>query len=219
MDVPEVARRTGADVYGSPNTCALLRILGVSPDRLYALSAGDQLRLAGGSIELAVFPAVHGKILGRSIFTGPLSQQLRPPLHLRDYRMDVTFSFLLQAAGYRLLDWSSEDVAMEEAPLHAASASPADVLFVKPFGTRAYYELLLQSVQPRLVIPIHWDNFFRPLSQPLRPLLSPPTWSWSRRPFQRVDLTAFRRVVQQVAPAARVFIPDPLRTYDLRQLL
>src|SRR5260370_40827586 len=97
--------------------------------------------------------------------------------------MDLDFSFAVGAAGYRLLAWSSE---------HAAPAVAADILWVKPFATRpAFYAELLRAVRPRLVIPIHWDGFLRPLSKPLRPMLRPP--GASMRPLPRVDLTEFRR--------------------------
>src|SRR5258708_1809411 len=44
MDVPEVARRTGAAVYGSPNACALLQALRVPPAQLHRLPAGAPAR-------------------------------------------------------------------------------------------------------------------------------------------------------------------------------
>jgi L-ascorbate metabolism protein UlaG (beta-lactamase superfamily) len=208
MDVPEVAARGGAAVYGSPNTCALLRRLGVAPECVHSLADGDHVGLDEVGVEVEVVGAVHGKVLGRPIFTGPLPSDLRPPLRLRDYRMDVDFSFLLRTATYRLLDWSSE---------RAEPAVAADVLFVKPFGTRAYFERLLRLVQPRLVIPIHWDDLYRPLSKGLRPMIGPPRWSVP--PFRRVDLADFQRMIWQVAPHARAFVPDLFRVYDLGDLV
>jgi L-ascorbate metabolism protein UlaG (beta-lactamase superfamily) len=207
MDVPEVARRTGAAVYGSPNACALLQALGVAPAQLHRLAAGDRLRLGAFAVE--VLPAVHRTALGRPIFTGPLRRELAPPLRLRDYRMDLDFSFAVGAAGYRLLAWSSE---------RAAPAVAADILCVKPFATRpAFYAELLRAVRPRLVIPIHWDGFLRPLSKPLRPMLRPPCWSM--RPLRRVDLAEFRQVIQGIAPGTAVFVPEIFRSYDLGDLL
>jgi L-ascorbate metabolism protein UlaG (beta-lactamase superfamily) len=208
MDVPDVAARTGAAVYGSPNTCRLLSILGVPEERLHVLAGDDRLSPDGVDVEVDVLPADHGRILGRPIFMGAVRDNIRAPLRLRDYRMDVDFSFLLRTAGYRLLDWSSEGVE---------GAVAANVLFVKPFGSRSYYDALLSTVRPRLIMPIHWDDFFRPISQPVRPMFGPP--SWSIPPLRRVDLAAFRRLILQVASQARVFVPDMFRSYDLGELL
>src|SRR5260370_42523683 len=104
--------------------------------------------------------------------------------------MDLDFSFAVGAAGYRLLAWSSE---------HAAPPVAADILCVKPFATRpAFYAELLRAGRPRLVIPIHWDGFLRPLSKPLPPMLRPP--GWSRRPLRQRDLAHLRRPTQGIAP-------------------
>jgi L-ascorbate metabolism protein UlaG (beta-lactamase superfamily) len=206
LDVPEVARRSNADVYGSANTCHLLEVLGAARSRLHLLAAGDCLQMGPFGVE--VLPAIHTRILGRPFLVGPLADELHPPLRLLDYRMDVDFSFRVSAGSYTLLDWSSES---------AEGATPADVLFVKPFGTRTYYAELLDAARPQLVIPIHWDNFLRPLSKPLRPMMRPPVWSL--RPLRRVDLSAFRRMLGELAPDVDVFVPEMFRAYDLCERL
>jgi hypothetical protein len=207
MDAPDVAQRTGAVVYGSSNACQLLAVCGIPQARVHSIAAGHHVYCDPFQIE--VLPAVHGTILGWPIFTGPLAADLRPPLRLRDYRMDVTFSFLVRAAGYQLLDWSSDRIE---------SAVPADVLFVKPHTPRrAYYAELLRTARPRLVIPLHWDDFLRPLSKPVRPLWRRP--AWSARPLRRIDLAEFRQMIHELAPRTRVFVPEMFRPYDLRQLL
>ncbi|MEE8585048.1 MAG: MBL fold metallo-hydrolase, partial [Acidobacteriota bacterium] len=57
----------------------------------------------------------------------------------------------------------------------------ADVLFLstatlglqKPDFQNAYYAQTVKKVQPRLVIPVHWDNFLLPLSEPIEFLGTP----------------------------------------------
>jgi L-ascorbate metabolism protein UlaG (beta-lactamase superfamily) len=206
MDVPAVIDQTRAIAYGSPNTCQLLAILGVPEEHLHEIKVGDQLTL--GTFQVRIFSAEHGLVLGRPFATGSLASNLRPPLRMRDYRMDACFSFLIEVDGLRFLDWSSEQVH---------SAPPANVLFVKPQQEQAYYEALLGMVQPRVVIPIHWDNFMRPLSQPLRPMLKPPRLAFP--PFARVDLTAFTQLIKRIAPHTQVFLPQILRLYELSEFL
>jgi L-ascorbate metabolism protein UlaG (beta-lactamase superfamily) len=206
MDVPAVLRQTGATAFGSPNTCQLLALLGVPQECIHEIRVGDQFPL--GTFQIEVFSAEHGLVLGRPWALGPLACDLRPPLRLRDYRMDSYFSFLIEVGGLRFLDWSSE---------RAESAVPADVLAVSPHRERVYYEALLRVVQPRVVIPIHWDAFMRPLSQPLRPMLKPPRLAFP--PLARVDLVAFGQLIKEVAPEAQVFIPEILCLYELSDIL
>ena len=122
--------------------------------------------------------------------------------------MDTCFSFLIEVDGLRFLDWSSEKVRL--APL-------ADVLFVKPLQKPAYYEALLGIVQPRVVIPIHWDDFMRHLSQPLRPMLKPPRLAFP--PLARVDLTAFSHLIKRIDPQVQVFLPEIFHLYELSEFL
>lgn len=206
MDVPEVIRHTGATAFGSPNTCQLLSLSGVSQECIHEIKVGDQFAL--GAFQIEVLPAEHGLVLGRPFASGPLARGLRLPLRMRDYRMDSCFSFLIMVGGLRFLDWSSE---------RPEPAVPADVLLVKPQQEQPYYEALLHVVQPRVVIPMHWDDFMRPLSRPLRPMLKPPRLAFP--PFSRVDLAGFRRLLKQIAPEMQVFIPDVLHLYELKEIL
>ena len=206
MDVPAVIEQTRATAYGSTNTCRLLTILGVPEEHLHVIKVGDQLTL--GMFQVAVLQAQHGLVLGRPFATASLAPNLHPPLRMRDYRMDTCFSFLIEVDGLRFLDWSSEKVHL--APL-------ADVLFVKPLQKPAYYEALLGVVQPRVIIPIHWDDFMRPLSQPLRPMLKPPRLAF--QPLALVDLTAFSQMIKRIDPQVQVFFPEIFHLYELSEFL
>ena len=206
MDVPAIIEQTKAIAYGSPNTCHLLANLGVPEEHLHEIKVGDQLTL--GVFQVAILQAEHGLVLGQPYATGSLDPTLHPPIRMRDYRMDTYFSFLIEVDGLRFLDWSSEQVHL--APL-------ADVLFVKPLQKPAYYEALLDVVQPCVVIPIHWDDFMRPLSQPLRPMLKPPHLAFP--PLTRVDLTEFSQLIKRIAPKTQVFLPEIFHLYKLSKFL
>ena len=98
LDVPEVARQTGAPVLGSHNTCGLLAALGVPEHQLREIQVGDRLTL--GNFQVTVLESVHIPTPGFS--SGPLPRGLRPPLRARDYRMDGSFAFFVRVGGYRL---------------------------------------------------------------------------------------------------------------------
>jgi L-ascorbate metabolism protein UlaG (beta-lactamase superfamily) len=200
MDVPEVVRTTGALALGSANTCQLLAACGVPEEQIREVGAGDVVEL--GSFRVDVLPAEHMGIPG--FMPGPLSPHLQPPLRLRDYRMDGCYSFLIEVEGHRLLDWCG---------VRSGPAPRAEVLFVRPGERRAYYEALLRAVRPQVVIPVHWDDLFRPLSKPARPTLQPPGWTWP--PLRRVSLARFRQMVESIAPQVRVLVPDLFEIYDL----
>jgi L-ascorbate metabolism protein UlaG (beta-lactamase superfamily) len=204
MDVPDVVQTTGAVTFGSSNSCQLLALCGIPPEKIHKIQVGDELTLVDFRIE--VREAQHLMIPG---FTaGPLSPGLRPPLRARDYRMDANFSFLISVSGVRLLT---------DPGVRPEKAVAADVLFVLPEMGRAYYQSLLDVVQPKVVVPYHWDDFFRPLSQPLRPFWKLPRLALA--PLERVDLAGFRRMIGQLAPETRVFEPQIFHKVELGRMI
>jgi len=201
MDVPEIARRTGAQVLGSPNTCALLAACGVPERQMRCVGVGDAWTVQG--FEIIVLPAAHPRTPIDHLVNGPLPPELKPPLRLIDYRMDVCFSFLVRADGRAIL---SGDQPVS-----------ADVWLVSPFSIRADDQPLLRAIRPCLAIPIHWDNLFRPLSKGTRPMLAPPARKWS--PLQFLDMARFARELRVSLPQTQVLLPQALRLYSLDELL
>ena len=204
MDVPDVVHNTGAAALGSANACRLLAAYGVSEEQAREIKAGDKLNLK--DFEVEVFRSQHMRTPGFS--PGRLSSVPKPPLRARDYRMDENFSFLISIGGYRMLTDPGE---------RPGAAPPADILLVFPYRNEAYYKSLLPLVQPKVVIPTHWDDFFRPLSKPLRPLIQPP--KGPRISLRRINLTAFGRMIERISPETKVFVPDIFHTYDLKEFV
>jgi hypothetical protein len=200
MDVPEVVRNTGAVAWGSANACQLLAVCGVPQRQAREIRAGDRLEL--GPFRVEVMRARHRSVPGFQ--PGALASDLEPPLRVRDYRMDVCFSILVGVEGLRLLNWRS---------VRAEPAPRANVLFVDPHGGRCTYQTLIQRVQPQLVIPVHWDDFFRPLRGPIRPGWRAPRWVFP--PVERVDLDKFSRMIGRIDPQVHVLVPEVLRDYDV----
>jgi L-ascorbate metabolism protein UlaG (beta-lactamase superfamily) len=204
LDVPEVMRRTGAPAYGSPNTSVLLGLHGIPQEKVTIIRVGDRFELGPFTIE--VFPSHHTRIPFARWFNGPLPTHLhrkpaRLPLRLSDYRMDACYSFNIHVDG----------LVMQI----GKHPTPAEVLFISPYSGDAPLEVTLHAVRPKWVVPIHWDDFMRPLSRPLRPMLMTP--AQGLRSFgsliRRLDLKDFTCAVQQALPEAEVRIPEIFEPY------
>jgi L-ascorbate metabolism protein UlaG (beta-lactamase superfamily) len=204
MDVPSIARNTGAMTVGSRNSCELLKAYGISKEQIQEIHAGDELTFDGFSIK--AWPAEHRRIPGFA--PGPLPPKPKLPLRASGYRIDDCYSYLISVNGLRLLT---------DPGVRPDDAVAADVLFVYPGMQTEYYITLLGRVQPKITIPIHWDDFFRPLSRPLRPFWKLPTLAFP--PLQHIDLEEFRQTVQRIAPECRMFEPEIFHPYELEDLL
>jgi len=197
MDVPEVLRSSGAAAYGSPNTCQILSAADIPPGQIHEIGPGWQLEL--GVFKIEAGKGYHGRTPLDAIINRPLSPRLKPPLRLWDYRMDTCLSFHIQVNGLRIQ--------------HGEQPNPAEVLLINPNQAPEHYQALVQRVQPRLVVPIHWDDFFSPLTRPVRPMFAPPGWGWP--PIRKIDLAQFKRKVEEIVPQVRVLVPEIFHTYDL----
>jgi L-ascorbate metabolism protein UlaG (beta-lactamase superfamily) len=193
MDVPVLALQTGAAVFGSANTGRILALSGVPARQFQLMDPGQRLSL--GPFEVEVLPSRHISLPVGPILNGPVAPSLRPPLRLVDYRMDRPLGFYIQVQGVRIL-------------FCPGPARPADVLFAGVDWKPAFYRSLLAACRPRLFVPLHWDNFFRPLSQPLRELARPTGSSLKRR----------ARLVGEDAPTPRFLIPEIFQWVDLSDI-
>ncbi len=185
LDVPFLARDCGAVVYGSANTGRLLEVSGVPGEQFQEIQANRHLSL--GPFEVDVFTSQHMGFPLDALLQGSLEAGLKPPLRLFDYRMDQVFGFFIRAQEVRIL-------------FHPGPALPADVLFAGLSGDREYYLRLLTLARPKVFVPLHWDNFFRPLDQPLRELEAP----------GRMSLKKLESLVAQTAPGTKFSVPELL---------
>ncbi len=200
MDAPEIALRTGATVHGSANTCVLMRQAGVPLNQTHSISAGDSFCI--GNIHVSVLPAAHPWLPG--YYYAKPNPAMKFPAPLRDYCMDACFSYLVECAGSRILIWSST---------HSAGAPRADLLTCRAVSSQSWYADLLGQVQPRVVIPQHWDDFFQPLSAHPRPFFSTPRMGFP--PVKRIDLHEFEKKVIKADPNCRVLLPEIFRLYKI----
>jgi L-ascorbate metabolism protein UlaG (beta-lactamase superfamily) len=164
VDAPELARRLGCRAYGSRSLVALMALHGmvekaveVEPYRTYEL----------GPFEVSFTPSVHSKLLlGLAVpYDGELSCEHLDSLYPSAYRCGQVWGIAIAVAGVRFYHQGSAnliDDAVRERDVDFFLAGVAGRSF-----TDRYWQRILTRLQPRAVIPTHYDNFFRPLGTDL----------------------------------------------------
>lgn len=162
VDVPALARRDGATVYGSRSLAHLMRLHGlesvvVEPHRPYEI----------GPFVVRFVPSRHSKlILGRKVpFDGPLTCEDVHGLTPGAYRCGDMFGIRVEVAGTSLYHQGSADLD------DAQPLAGADVFLAGIAGrqvTPRYWERILPRLDPRMLVPTHYDDFFAPLDRELR---------------------------------------------------
>jgi L-ascorbate metabolism protein UlaG (beta-lactamase superfamily) len=164
VDAPAIARRFGCKAYGSDSLVTLMGLHGlaeqtveVEPYRTYEL----------GPFEVRFTPSVHSKLLlGLAVpYDGDLTCEHLDGLSPSAYRCGQVWGISIRVAGVSFYHQGSAnliDEAVRERDIDVFLAGVAGRNF-----TDDYWRRILPRLDPKVVVPTHYDNFFRPLGQQL----------------------------------------------------
>lgn len=165
LDVPYLAQRHDAQVYGSTSMAHLMGLHGLI-DRAHVVEAGRIY--AVGPFEVTFVPSVHSKLLaGLAVQSGgELTCDHLDHLSGNAYRCGQVWGIHIAVAGTTLYHQGSANL-IDDAIMHRN----VDVFLMGIAGrgfTRDYARRMLQRLQPRMIVPHHYDDFFRPVDAGFR---------------------------------------------------
>ncbi len=197
MDSAVVAERTGAVLVGGESTANVGRGGGLAADRIRVATPGEPMTF--GSFRLTLLESHH---CPPDRFPGVITAPVVPPVKAAAYKCGEAWSMLVEHTSGRtaLVQGSAGFVP------GALDGRSADVAYlgVGQLGVqsedyiRSYWAETVEAVGARVVVLIHWDDFFRPLERPLRAL-----------PFMGDDLDVTMRVVGKLARQQGVAVHFP----------
>ncbi|MEV5652215.1 MBL fold metallo-hydrolase [Nocardia sp. NPDC052254] len=164
LDAPEIARRTGCPVHGSQSVRNLMDLHGlgdqgvvVRPYRRYEL----------GPFTVTFVPSVHSKIpFGVRIPSpGDTSCESLAGLAPLAYGCGQTWGIHIEVAGIQIYHQGSADL-IDDAIRHR----DVDLFLAGVAGrsvTPGYWQRILTALRPATVVPMHYDDFLRPLDAPM----------------------------------------------------
>jgi L-ascorbate metabolism protein UlaG (beta-lactamase superfamily) len=164
VDAPALARHLDCDAYGSASLVNLMALHGmaeraveVEPYRVYEM----------GPFEVSFTPSAHSKLLlGLAVpYDGELTCEHLDSLSPAAYRCGQVWGISIAVAGVRFYHQGSANLIDD-----AVRERGVDVFLAGVAGrgfTERYWQRILPLLEPRIVVPTHYDNFFRPLGQEL----------------------------------------------------
>ena len=198
MDSALVADRTGARLVGGQSAANVGRGYGLPEHRIVVATSGEPIRL--GAYDVTLVESHH---CPPDRFPGEIAAPLVPPVKASAYRCGEAWSTLVhhRPSGRRLLIQGSAGFVKGALAGHHADAVYLSVgqlgLHPRSYLVDYWAETVL-TVGARRVILIHWDDFFRPLSKPLRAL-----------PYAGDDLDVSVRILDELATSAGVPLHMP----------
>lgn len=198
LDSAEVALRTGAVVVGGESAANIARGHGLPEDRILVATPGSELEF--GSFDVTLIESEH---CPPDRFPGPITTPVAPTARASAYRCGEAWSAVVRhrPTGRRLLIQGSAGFVPGALAGREAEIAYLGVgqLGVQPVGyIERYWEETVRTVGARHVVLIHWDDFFRPLTAPVRAL-----------PYVTDDLDATMAVFDRLAARDGVAVHLP----------
>lgn len=166
-DAPWFAARTGARIAGTATTKNIALGYGTPEEKLLVVGDGDVIRQ--GPFEVRVVESLHGKVMfGRVPIDGTVDQPQTGPVHAFSMKMGGALGFLIthKPTTQRFYIISSADVLDEALARLRAEGLTADVVLPAiPGHDETFTESLLETFEPRLLIPHHFDDFTVPIEE------------------------------------------------------
>lgn len=188
MDSAAVAARTGAQLVGGTSAAHIGRGGGLPDTQLTVVTPGEPITL--GAFDVTLFTGHH---CPPDRFPGAITAPVVPPVRASAYKCGEAWSTHIhhRSSGRRLLAVGSAGFVPG-----ALAGQRAEVVYlgIGQLGLQPekylvdYWHETVRTVGARRVVLTHWDDFFRPLHEPLRAL-----------PYAGDDLDVSIRVLSRLA--------------------
>jgi L-ascorbate metabolism protein UlaG (beta-lactamase superfamily) len=164
LDAPAIARRFGCRAYGSTSLAHLMALHG-QPERAVVVEPYRTYEV--GPFRFSFVPSEHSKLaLGLAVpSSGELTCDHLDGLTPRAYRCGQVWGIHIAVAGVTFYHQGSANL-IDDAIRHRG----VDYFLCGIAGRRftpRYLERILARLEPRVIVPTHYDDFFTPLHAPL----------------------------------------------------
>jgi len=203
LDAPVWAELAGADLLGSPSTAQIGRGHGLPEPSLRVVS--DAEVLSYGDFRLTFLESVHSP---GDRFPGTVDAPLVPPARASAWKTGTSYSIVVGHPRGRLVLHCSANWRPG-----VLNGRDADVVYLgigvlgrqtSPFIDE-YWNQVVRATGARRVVLMHWDDLFRGIGRPLRPM-----------PYAMDDFPrAFREILARAeADEVEVVLPVPWQPAD-----
>lgn len=158
LDAPYLCARSGARLIGSSSTRQVGLAAGL-PDSQMVATAGNEV-IESGSAKITGLPSRHGKMWGRIPLPGEITSPPSWPPNYKDLLCGLVLNWYIEIAGLKVMHIDSADFIDEE-----LKERNVDILCLCAIGRKHrpdYAKTAIELLQPKYVIPCHWDWLFTP---------------------------------------------------------
>lgn len=197
IDTPYFMLEGFQNFYGSESAGYVLKSYNIAMKE-NVLESKKSIKI--GKWKITPIESLHGNaVFGRILFSGNIDNKLLLPARARDYKMGKIYSFIVEYKNIQIVHHGSAGYieGMYE-------NQKADILFLGVSGwqySEKYFENVIGKLNPEIVIPIHYDDFFHPHVSFEKPFI--PNVLFNSK------MESFLKKLNREYPHIRVIIPLP----------
>jgi L-ascorbate metabolism protein UlaG (beta-lactamase superfamily) len=165
FDAGYVARKTGSMLYGSTSTLNIGRGADVPESQLKEYQPNKDLTI--GEFTIRVVPSKHSP---GGTLEGTITTPLGQPASFKAYPEGGSYDFLISHHGQKMYIKPSPNFiegALDSLDVDVLFLGIATVMKHDSAWANQFYEENVIALNPSLLVPLHWDDFFEPVSDHL----------------------------------------------------
>ena len=199
LDVPDIAKRTGARIIGTASTARVAHAAGISDALVTTVSGGEALTI--GPFTVHALRSLHSLIREENAEIPPA---VHVPLSADGYAEGNTLAYAVNVAGHTILVLGTANYIESEL---VGLRPDIAIVGIKLRGRVPDFTCRLMHVlgNPPLVLANHFDAHWHPLGRDQMDVT----------PEGRASIEKFPREVHACSPATKVVVPEPLRELEL----
>ena len=168
MDAPYIVKKTGATLYGSMTTKNIALGAGVHVSKMITFEDDHPYKI--GDFKITIIPSIHSK---PNVFNNDLGEEIEKPLEnthdLTLYKEGGSFDFFIEHKDQTYLIHPSCNYIkgrLKGYKVDVLYLALAGITKMEEKNKNEFFDETIKATGAKLVIPIHWDNFFKPLDEP-----------------------------------------------------
>lgn len=165
IDAPAAAGLLQAPFYGSQDAAHVARMEGLPESQIHTLRGGEKITV--GDMTVEAVPSRHSHIVTNVLVNGSIAPWSRLPMRFWDYKHGQVFTYAIHWRGRTVYHFGSAEIVEE-----AFRGRRADVALVCLSGWKdnpTVFGRIDALLAPSVVVPMHHDDFFRPLEEGFHP--------------------------------------------------
>lgn len=158
LDAPGFIEEGFQNFYGSSSAARVLH--SIRPDQPFNILQNKK-KFRIGSFTITPVLSKHGDaVFGRQMYTGEIADEFKYPARASKFNMGEVYSFFIEYKGINIVHHGSAGCIPK-----MYEGRKTDILFLGIAGWQysdCIFDQIIQSLDPEIVVPIHYDNMFAP---------------------------------------------------------